>query len=90
MTGIREYIVKGQKTREVIPIFVPHTKNFARVMVFNDHYNGPSSDVISFDTPEGSEYYMWSSTMISSTVCWCRTPRYAIPIYNYTTLIILI
>lgn len=32
---------------------VPHSKNFARVLVYNGRYNGPPSEVLGFDTPEG-------------------------------------
>lgn len=33
--------------------FIPHTKNYARVLVFNGRYNGPPSETLSFETPEG-------------------------------------
>lgn len=35
--------------------FIPHSKNFARVLVYNSRYNGPPSETLSFDTPEGGK-----------------------------------
>ncbi|XP_067001681.1 neuroglian isoform X2 [Anabrus simplex] len=52
--GMREIQVKGDATRALVTKFVPHSKNFARVLVFNGRHNGPPSEVISFDTPEGT------------------------------------
>ena len=40
----------------LVTSFVPYTKNFVRVRVFNGAYDGPPSDVIDFVTPEGSKY----------------------------------
>ncbi|XP_026272122.1 neuroglian isoform X2 [Frankliniella occidentalis] len=51
--GMREINVKGDIHRVVVNKFVPHSKNYARVLVFNGRYNGPPSDTLSFDTPEG-------------------------------------
>lgn len=51
--GMREINVKGDIHRAMVTKFVPHSKNFARVLVFNGRYNGPPSDILSFDTPEG-------------------------------------
>lgn len=55
-TGMREIHVKGDTTRALVNRFVPHTKNYARVLVFNSRYNGPPSETLSFDTPEGGTY----------------------------------
>lgn len=49
----REIHVKGDATRALVTKFIPHTKNYARVLVFNGRYNGPPSETLSFDTPEG-------------------------------------
>lgn len=51
--GMREIFVKGDATRALITKFVPHSKNYARVLVYNSRYNGPPSETLSFDTPEG-------------------------------------
>lgn len=51
--GMREINVKGDTNRAMVTKFVPHSKNYARVLVFNGRYNGPPSDTLSFDTPEG-------------------------------------
>ena len=39
-----------------ITSFVPFTKNFVRVLVYNGAYDGPPSETISFVTPEGGKY----------------------------------
>lgn len=36
--------------------FVPNSKNIVRILAHNSHYNGPPSQEISFDTPEGGIY----------------------------------
>lgn len=51
--GLREIDVKGDKTNTMVTKFIPHSKNFARVLVYNSRYNGPPSETLSFDTPEG-------------------------------------
>ncbi|XP_063242824.1 neuroglian isoform X3 [Bacillus rossius redtenbacheri] len=51
--GMREIDVKGDSTRSLVTKFVPNSKNYARVLVYNGRYNGPPSETLSFDTPEG-------------------------------------
>ena len=53
--GLREIDVKGEKTNTMVTKFIPHSKNFARVLVYNSRYNGPPSETLSFDTPEGGK-----------------------------------
>uniref|UniRef100_A0A0A9ZCK9 Neuroglian n=1 Tax=Lygus hesperus TaxID=30085 RepID=A0A0A9ZCK9_LYGHE len=51
---MREIIVNSHSTFvSAEDKFIPNSKNFARVLVFNSRYNGPPSETISFDTPEG-------------------------------------
>lgn len=50
---VRETLVKNDATRSLIRTFVPHSKNYARVLAYNGRYNGPYSDTIFFQTPEG-------------------------------------
>uniref|UniRef100_U5EU82 Putative neuronal cell adhesion molecule n=1 Tax=Corethrella appendiculata TaxID=1370023 RepID=U5EU82_9DIPT len=50
---LREIHVKVDSTKALVTKFVPDTTNYARVLVFNGRYNGPPSNTISFDTPEG-------------------------------------
>lgn len=50
---MRETHVKNDATRTLVTKFTPHSKNYARVLVYNGRYNGPASDTLSFDTPEG-------------------------------------
>jgi hypothetical protein len=61
--GLREIDVKGEKTNTMVTKFIPHSKNFARVLVYNSRYNGPPSETLSFDTPEGGKdlYVLLSS-----------------------------
>jgi len=49
----REIIMKSDSTRSLVQSFKPYAKNFARVMAFNGAYNGPESNVIVIQTPEG-------------------------------------
>lgn len=48
--------VEGDATRALVAKFIPHTKNYAKVFVYNGQYNGPPSEILSFDTREGSKY----------------------------------
>ncbi|CAG2066113.1 unnamed protein product [Timema podura] len=50
---MREIDVKSKDTRSLINKFIPHSKNFARVLAYNGRYNGPPSDTVNFDTLEG-------------------------------------
>lgn len=49
----REVLVKSDATTALVDKFVPATKNFAQVLAYNGAYRGPSSEIISFVTPEG-------------------------------------
>ena len=49
----REIIMKNDATRHLVSSFKPYALNYARVLAFNGAYNGPPSNVISFQTPEG-------------------------------------
>lgn len=54
----RDIIVENNNVPSVlVTSFVPYTKNFVRVLVFNGAYDGPESEEISFVTPEGSKYW---------------------------------
>ena len=46
--------------------FVPYTKNFVRVLVFNGAHDGPPSEEISFVTPEGSKQPFLIHLLITS------------------------
>jgi len=45
--------VKNDATRTLVTKLVPFSKNFARVLVYNGRYNGPPSETLGFETPEG-------------------------------------
>ncbi|XP_018915521.1 neuroglian isoform X2 [Bemisia tabaci] len=51
--GAREILVKGDSTRVHINKFVPDSKNYVRVLVYNGRYNGPASETLNFKTMEG-------------------------------------
>ncbi|XP_011881150.1 PREDICTED: neuroglian isoform X2 [Vollenhovia emeryi] len=52
---MREVEIRGgDKTHAEITNLVPYSKNFVRVLAYNGRYNGPSSETLSFDTPEGT------------------------------------
>ncbi|KAL1110491.1 hypothetical protein AAG570_008019, partial [Ranatra chinensis] len=50
---MRETLVKDDSTKALITKFVPNAKNFARILAYNSRYNGPPSEVLEFNTPEG-------------------------------------
>ncbi|CAH1996819.1 unnamed protein product [Acanthoscelides obtectus] len=49
----KEIQVQGGNSKALVTNFDPYTKNYAQVYVFNGKYNGPPSETLSFDTPEG-------------------------------------
>lgn len=51
--GHREIQVQGEATSALVNNFVPFSRNFAQVYVYNSKHNGPPSETLSFDTPEG-------------------------------------
>lgn len=48
-----EIQVQGNDAKALVTNLVPFTKNYAQVYVYNGRYNGPASETLSFDTPEG-------------------------------------
>lgn len=54
--GHREIQVQGDATKALVNNFVPYSKNFAQVYVYNDKYNGPPSETLGFDMPEGGKH----------------------------------
>ncbi|XP_022908169.1 neuroglian isoform X2 [Onthophagus taurus] len=48
-----EIQVQGEATKALVTSFVPFSKNYAQVYVYNGKYNGPPSEILSFETPEG-------------------------------------
>ncbi|KRT82369.1 Immunoglobulin [Oryctes borbonicus] len=50
----REIQVQGDATKALVTNFVPYSKNYAQVYVYNGKYNGPPSVTLIVDTPEGA------------------------------------
>ncbi|XP_043478124.1 neuroglian isoform X1 [Leptopilina heterotoma] len=51
---MREINVRGANTtRTLVTKFVPYSKNFVRILVYNGIFNGPPSETLTFNTPEG-------------------------------------
>lgn len=73
----RDIIVENNyEPTALVTSFVPYTKNFARVLVFNGAHDGPPSDDINFVTPEGSKSLSMTavscySVYIVNTVSGC-------------------
>lgn len=70
--------MKGEKTNTMVTKFIPHSKNFARVLVYNSRYNGPPSETLSFDTPEGGKgldisVLLTSSILVSNYFLYTST-----------------
>lgn len=51
--NMKEILVKADAKSTLVSKFVPHSKNNARILVYNGRYNGPPSETLSFNTPEG-------------------------------------
>ncbi|XP_057339173.1 neuroglian isoform X3 [Microplitis mediator] len=52
--GMREITIPGANTTSaVVDKFVPYTKNYVKILAFNGRYNGPPSEILNFNTPEG-------------------------------------
>lgn len=51
----REIQVQGDATQALVTNFVPFSKNYAQVYVYNGKYNGPASATLTFDTPPGGK-----------------------------------
>ena len=45
--------MKADSTRSLVQSFKPNTLNYARVLAFNGAFNGPASNTIKIQTPEG-------------------------------------
>jgi neuronal cell adhesion molecule len=61
---MREIHVSKDNARALINKFIPYSKNFVRILAYNGGYNGPPSETLAFNTPEGSE-----CTRIISNCC---------------------
>lgn len=49
----REIIIKNDAEKALVQKFTPDAENFARILAFNERFNGPPSNVVQFRTPEG-------------------------------------
>merc|ERR1719350_1515929 len=49
----REIIMRSDSTQSLVQSFKPYAVNYARVLAFNGAYNGPASNTITIETPEG-------------------------------------
>merc|ERR1719384_1371756 len=45
--------MKSDTTQSLVQSFIPNSLNYARVLAFNGAYNGPPSNTITFDIPQG-------------------------------------
>ncbi|XP_065345300.1 neuroglian-like [Cloeon dipterum] len=53
MENMREMFSSNDSSRALINKFVPFSKNYARIVAYTDFFDGPPSETISFNTPEG-------------------------------------
>ncbi|KAG7203224.1 hypothetical protein KM043_010327 [Ampulex compressa] len=52
--GLREIDLRGgNRTSALINKFVPYSKNYVRILAYNGRYDGPPSETLGFETPEG-------------------------------------
>lgn len=53
-SSLRELQVMPDANRTLVTNLVPFSKNYARILVANGRFNGPFSNTLSFETPEGT------------------------------------
>lgn len=51
---MKEVFIKSDAHRALVKVFLPYSKNYATIMVYNGRFNGPKSNTLSFETPEGT------------------------------------
>lgn len=68
--GYREIQVQGDATKALVSNFIPYSKNYAQVYVYNDKYNGPPSETLSFDMPEGGTYFLFYNKLKMEKLVW--------------------
>lgn len=51
--GDRIIQVQGDVTQALVTNFIPFSKNYAQVYVYNGRHDGPRSETLTFETPEG-------------------------------------
>nr|XP_032528918.1 neuroglian isoform X2 [Danaus plexippus plexippus] len=49
----KEILIKADASSTLVTKFKPFKKNNARILVYNGRFNGPPSETLSFNTPEG-------------------------------------
>ncbi|CAG0896608.1 unnamed protein product, partial [Cyprideis torosa] len=86
--SVRDIIVAPDAVETVLNKFIPYSRNFAHVLVFNGAYNGPPSNEVSFRTPVGLPGpidYMEAYAMGSSAlyVMWKRPRQPNGPLTGY-------
>lgn len=74
---VNEIQVQGGDSNTLVKNFVPFTKNYAQVYVYNSQYNGPPSNTLSFEMPEGLpdpvrslEAHPWGQANASFWLIW--------------------
>lgn len=51
--NMKEILMKKDTAKALVKKFTPNAINFARILAFNDRFDGPPSNTIQFETPEG-------------------------------------
>ena len=51
--NVKEILMKSNTSKALVDKFTPNRINVARILAFNDRFNGPASNTITFETPEG-------------------------------------
>lgn len=80
--GLREITVPGvDSTQIVINKFVPDTKNYVRMFVYNGRFNGPPTETLFFNTPEGVPGTVLSldAYPLGSSALWLKWTKPAEP-----------
>lgn len=53
-SSMKEILIKSDAHKVLVNEFMPYSKNYARILVYNGRFNGPPSNTLSFETPEGT------------------------------------
>lgn len=75
--NVKEILMKSNTSKALVDKFTPDATNIARIFAVNDEFNGPYSNTITFDTPEGvpSTVQSLSAYPMGSSAFWLMWKR---------------
>lgn len=75
--NVKEILMKSNTSKALVDKFTPDAVNVARILAFNDRFNGPNSNTITFETPEGlpSTVQSLQAFPLGSSAFWLQWKR---------------